>query len=430
MKLVHSNIVHEPESQSFELDDSDIFTPVYNSQIKKLKDHQNTVFVDLKRNEWELEGCMTTPKVEFSDRVIDFKSDYQAQVKEIVKDICVDEGVPTKDTFLFEMGVDEKAYNLFPCNEDKELEKDDIGINVLNLPAPEKSSQVLSNHDQSKDLMCNDEAVTQKLCDIVNKETLPGVMVLLEELEKQERMDSDGQNFSNHDQSKDLMCKVEAVTQKLCGNVNKATLPGVMLLSQEIGKQEPTDSDGHDEQVVDEPESLSQSLASENIVGEAVLTSPTLAPAIVESNSDTVLLEKVSFTYMLNPPVLGAACGKEECHQLGGCKCKETQDTSDPADGKSNDVAVLSLIHDSLGESSFSGVGHGSSRIHYSGPVPYSGSISLRSESSTTSTRSFAFPVVPSEWNSSPVRMAKPDKSNYRKHRSWRQGLGLLCCRF
>ncbi|CAL0315266.1 unnamed protein product [Lupinus luteus] len=430
MKLVHSNIVYEPESQSFELDDSDIFTPVYNSQIKKLKDQQNTVFVDLKTNEWELEGCVTTPKVEFSDRVIGFKSDYQAQDMEVVKDICVDEGVPTKDKFLLEMGVDEKAYNSFSCNEDEELKKDNIGINVLNVPAIEKSSQILSNHDRSKDLMCKVEAMTQKHCDNVNKETSPGVMVLFQELGKQEPTDSGDQNFSNHDQSKDLMCKDEAVTQKLCDNVNKATLPGVMLLSQELGKQEPMDSDGHDEQVLDEPESLSQSLESENIVDESVLTTPTLAPAIVDSNSDTVLLEKVSFTDMLNPPVPGAACGKVECQQLGDCKCKETQDTSEPADGKSNDVAILSLVHDTLGESSFSGVGHGSSRINYSGPILYSGSISLRSESSTTSTRSFAFPVVPSEWNSSPVRMAKADKSNYRKHRGWRQRLGALCCRF
>ncbi|XP_042381269.1 uncharacterized protein LOC121974326 [Zingiber officinale] len=53
--------------------------------------------------------------------------------------------------------------------------------------------------------------------------------------------------------------------------------------------------------------------------------------------------------------------------------------------------------------------------------IPYSGSISMRSESSTTSTRSFAFPVLQREWNTSPVKMAKA-----RKHR-WRFGLG--CCK-
>ncbi|XP_006844062.2 uncharacterized protein LOC18433922 isoform X1 [Amborella trichopoda] len=66
-----------------------------------------------------------------------------------------------------------------------------------------------------------------------------------------------------------------------------------------------------------------------------------------------------------------------------------------------------------------------SGQIPYSGPIPYSGSISLRSDSSTTSTRSFAFPILHSEWNSSPVKMAQPDR-RYRKHRRWR--IGLLCC--
>ncbi|XP_024536040.1 uncharacterized protein LOC9630144 [Selaginella moellendorffii] len=61
----------------------------------------------------------------------------------------------------------------------------------------------------------------------------------------------------------------------------------------------------------------------------------------------------------------------------------------------------------------------------HSGTVPYSGSLSLRSDSSTNSTRSFAFPVLSSEWNSSPVKMAPPER-NYMHHRrrSWRS----LCC--
>lgn len=45
------------------------------------------------------------------------------------------------------------------------------------------------------------------------------------------------------------------------------------------------------------------------------------------------------------------------------------------------------------GESSFSMAGPVSSLITYSGPGAYSGSLSLRSDGSTTSTRSFAFPM-------------------------------------
>ncbi|KAF8039192.1 hypothetical protein BT93_B1675 [Corymbia citriodora subsp. variegata] len=69
-----------------------------------------------------------------------------------------------------------------------------------------------------------------------------------------------------------------------------------------------------------------------------------------------------------------------------------------------------------------------SSFITYSGPIGYSGNLSLRSEGSTASTRSFAFPTLQNEWNSSPVRMAKADQRTFRRHRGWRQG--LLCCRF
>ncbi|XP_074569991.1 uncharacterized protein LOC141826624 [Curcuma longa] len=61
-----------------------------------------------------------------------------------------------------------------------------------------------------------------------------------------------------------------------------------------------------------------------------------------------------------------------------------------------------------------------------SGHLAYSGSISLRSDSSTTSTRSFAFPVLQREWNTSPVKMAKASQSG-RGKRWWRKVLS--CCR-
>ncbi|GLT44097.1 hypothetical protein SLA2020_180130 [Shorea laevis] len=61
-------------------------------------------------------------------------------------------------------------------------------------------------------------------------------------------------------------------------------------------------------------------------------------------------------------------------------------------------------------------------------PIPCSGSVSLRSNSSTASSQSFAFPILPSEWNGSPVRMAKPDEKQLRKHQSWK--ICFLCCKF
>ncbi|CAH9128887.1 unnamed protein product [Cuscuta epithymum] len=78
------------------------------------------------------------------------------------------------------------------------------------------------------------------------------------------------------------------------------------------------------------------------------------------------------------------------------------------------------------GEASFSGL---SSLItsSYAGLIPYSGSISLRSDSSTTSARSFAFPVIQSEWNSSPEKMKRSYKRSWKHMSCWRR---LLCCRF
>lgn len=76
-------------------------------------------------------------------------------------------------------------------------------------------------------------------------------------------------------------------------------------------------------------------------------------------------------------------------------------------------------------ESSFSGA---NITLDAVAPSAHIGNTSLRSDSSTTSTRSFAFPVLQTEWNSSPVRMAKADHRRFRRDRGW--GYRVLCCKF
>ncbi|RAL37588.1 hypothetical protein DM860_000282 [Cuscuta australis] len=110
-------------------------------------------------------------------------------------------------------------------------------------------------------------------------------------------------------------------------------------------------------------------------------------------------------------------------HQTGS----ELQDMQNSEDKTSANVLMGDQDGFADGNTSFSSVGPMSGLITYSGLVPHPGNISIRSDSSTTSTRSFAFPVLQSEWNSSPVRMSKAER-RYRKQRGWRQG--LLCCRF
>ncbi|XP_039120320.1 uncharacterized protein LOC120256705 [Dioscorea cayenensis subsp. rotundata] len=118
---------------------------------------------------------------------------------------------------------------------------------------------------------------------------------------------------------------------------------------------------------------------------------------------------------------------EDKAHQ--SCKSdvlnRGIEDTATDGATASNQNSVL---HPSRGESSFSGLSSLPGPIIASGRIPFSGSISYRSDSSTTSARSFAFPILPTEWNSSPVKMAKADQRQLRKQRFWR--ILFFCCRF
>ncbi|XP_076953400.1 uncharacterized protein LOC143627476 [Bidens hawaiensis] len=95
-------------------------------------------------------------------------------------------------------------------------------------------------------------------------------------------------------------------------------------------------------------------------------------------------------------------------------------------DAGPNNVAVVH--HGGEGDSSFAVAGPTLGLVTYSGHIGFSGSTSSRSDSSTTSTQSFAFPILQNEWNSSPIRMAKADRRQLQKRRGCRHG--LLCFRF
>ncbi|GAA0157658.1 hypothetical protein Leryth_006572 [Lithospermum erythrorhizon] len=58
------------------------------------------------------------------------------------------------------------------------------------------------------------------------------------------------------------------------------------------------------------------------------------------------------------------------------------------------------------------------------GPLQGPGSVSCRSTSSTTSARSFAFPVLSGEWIGSPVKMAGNSRAHMKRHRWWKHCFG------
>lgn len=83
-----------------------------------------------------------------------------------------------------------------------------------------------------------------------------------------------------------------------------------------------------------------------------------------------------------------------QCHHTSSNpKCVEYEDLPKAEVGISGSHSVSSQVQHGIGETSFSSMGPLGSLVSNSGRIGYSGSISLRSDSSTTSTRSFAFPM-------------------------------------
>ncbi|KAI6683293.1 hypothetical protein NL676_029206 [Syzygium grande] len=63
--------------------------------------------------------------------------------------------------------------------------------------------------------------------------------------------------------------------------------------------------------------------------------------------------------------------------------------------------------------------------------VPYFRTISLRSKSnsSTTSSKSFSFPLLPFEWNGSPIKMAKADRTKLQEQQNRPWWTRFVCCK-
>lgn len=132
-------------------------------------------------------------------------------------------------------------------------------------------------------------------------------------------------------------------------------------------------------QVSIEHESHSKHEIARNKVEEAVLANPS-----VVSNLESDILVRDSNIV----PADSLACNNEECHLDDSCKCDDFQNKAKPEYGRS----ITNQVCHCNGESSFSVEGL-SDHICYSGAIPFSGNISIRSDSSTASMHSFAFPM-------------------------------------
>ncbi|OWM89439.1 hypothetical protein CDL15_Pgr024187 [Punica granatum] len=301
-----------------------------------------------------------------------------------IKDICIDENMPSCEKILFETDV----------------EKEDL------------HTLLLLEKDRSSNLMTKTTEVGAPMPDY-----------------SKSCEDQDHKNSFNQDGSEDILqayVKVQEVAEDvLIGQ----TLSKDQMSASELNQQELSAGDlcHKNTQMPTEEPSM-----------ESILSVPARTPAD-EGRASFSNAEESHNSIIPNHEEAISTSSDESNNASpvsGSSNCSDRKDYGNQENQVSNQS--ITKVPDSragsfrdqysVGEASFSMVGPVSGLITYSGPIAFSGSLSLRSDSSTTSTRSFAFPVLQSEWHSSPVRMAKADRRHFRKQRGWRQG--LLCCRF
>ncbi|KAJ6322148.1 hypothetical protein OIU77_012096 [Salix suchowensis] len=342
-----------------------------------------------------------------------------------VKDICVDDGAPLQDKFLFDTDAHEKNVSERDMNNEMVKEMSDPGMLIpdmmkssekqnvdLYLPVPDalvSSEKKGLKYDlfpdcDPKHLMLKEKVdyVTKKDTDDASKEILSlRDLFLMSEL---------GTKFTQSNASNHSMDKAEQ-QPLLCPRENA-------ILETDSASEE---SENCSEKTI----SVSSALVSaaeelDNGCEAAALAIPTQDPAYQEA--DHGHKEAV----LVSPTHISAAEDSKETklasHALDSISEEVTRRIVDdlPYDSKTETQSI------SLDDVSSTPTGR--AREPQNNGARIFSSVSLRSDSSTTSTRSFAFPILQSEWNSSPVRMAKADRRHFQKPRKWMQG--LLCCGF
>ncbi|XP_042020894.1 uncharacterized protein LOC121768444 isoform X2 [Salvia splendens] len=356
----------------------------------------------------------------------------------VVKDICVDEGMPANRRILIDNSDDGQSGNCFPHPQNDHSKHAATGgvddefliSNVVEAATSlEDSEFAVANQQWSKEIFLVQGQPNSPSERSSFKDTATGCNL-------EESIQENGADFGATSKTATHAPDVESFVDE--------TLP-----IQEFGTRSflrsflsAFDADGNEL-----PDQFSEGPAATST--EASLKED-VQKSSLKYNSQ---VETRSITFNFNS--LGATSGETEIIKEQPVDSREvieseipsdTRQRGQPQDSSRNDMnnnntaldqsldckddraadngPVVSLLRYDPGESSFSA----DSYITHSGPIAFSGNVSLRSDGSATSGRSFAFPVLQSEWNSSPVRMTEAERRRFRKHKCWRSG--LLCCRF
>ncbi|OVA16902.1 hypothetical protein BVC80_9049g32 [Macleaya cordata] len=373
---------------------------------------------DLSQKETELYTDKSVTECELPELIVCFKEG----AYNVIKDICIDEGLPSFNKILIEKGeVPDKE--LFAClNSDMDV-NNEITKGMVCTTAP-----VSDGIDPSID--CQYETDGAIKCWFEKGEGNYGVrdetpnMVSDEKVKlENEFLVQDCNNYSPHEP-----CNIDGgggqrqSDQVLHFDARDETLNIVsdekVKLGNESVVEDCSNNSPHEPCNINGSGGQQQSDQDTCEVGQSTNS---LAPSVAEEESNNCNqacelpsnseVESGTITLDIDSLPPPTTSGREEEDNPQKTDFQQTLQTvnrlgheEDLQDSKTASSRSFFIQH-GHGESSFSSVGPHSGPIAYSGPIPYSGSISLRSDSSTTSTRSFAFPVLHSEWNSSPVKM-------------------------
>ncbi|CAN0929426.1 hypothetical protein LINGRAHAP2_LOCUS37064 [Linum grandiflorum] len=301
-----------------------------------------------------------------------------------VKDICVDEGVPVHDKFLFDTTtMDDYLSTFLPPGKAIKNHQEEDKEPVLDDVIPENPAE--GSEDAEKKIH-SVEIKEEEVHDAPSSNAL-------------KRSQSLGDLLALPEPSAESTC-LEPLSSQTSGSIRRHMPDDTLDLS--------ATSTSHEER-----ENEPNSIASTSKAATAQESDQEVERHSMDSMSDDLTNEVAGRLSFENRAAASDIKLPPPNHEPN-FHAKPQLLTSSIAGTDSNRIRY------NVGDSSFSGVA--------TEPVPFSGSISMRSDSSTTSARSFAFPVLQSEWNSSPVRMAKADRRRLSKHRRWRSG--ILCCKF
>ncbi|PSR88194.1 Protein BREAKING OF ASYMMETRY IN THE STOMATAL LINEAGE like [Actinidia chinensis var. chinensis] len=397
--------------------DRDLYTDKNSSEIDVIDENEFRK-IELLKKDTDLYTDKSVMESELPELMVCYKNN----TFHVVKDICIDEGLPSKDKILIECENGKGLHTILHSNGNK---NGGMTVEEIELLSPDgsKSSSDDDYHEVDSyecgtegkvamELLVLDASKSSDsdLDDDIGNNSRSLVLVEAGEANCNEKDKIADDGSSEKSVTNCMPSSLVFVKQNSLKSLLKAPACGGNEVAQQSAQVPCSRPLCDNPAAVSAPELSNRSNLVNNLSYNSKVESATITFDFNSSKSEAIRRDEGPDVVHHEQPF---KINSEPRHENGFSGSLE---------------ATTNEAQHGQGESSFSMAGSVPGLINYSGSIPNSGSVSLRSDSSATSTRSFAFPVLQAEWNSSPVRMAKADRRHYRRHKCWRHC--LLCCRF